>query len=37
MSMRLFEIRAGTLANKEGDVEWHLNQYTRTGRKKEYL
>jgi|TARA_R110002003_G_scaffold56_5_gene5096 U3 small nucleolar ribonucleoprotein protein IMP4 len=37
MSMRLFEIRAGTLDNKEGDVEWHLNQYTRTGRKKEYL
>jgi len=37
MSMRLFEIRAGTLENKEGDVEWHLNQYTRTGRKKEYL
>jgi hypothetical protein len=37
MAMRLFEIRAGTLENKEGDVEWHLNQYTRTGRKKEYL
>ena len=37
MSMRLFEIRAETLDNKEGDVEWHLNQYTRTGRKKEYL
>lgn len=37
MSMRLFEIRAGTLDNKEGDVEWHLNQYTRTGRKKDYL
>ncbi|KAF1923976.1 Brix-domain-containing protein [Didymella exigua CBS 183.55] len=37
MSMRLFEIRAGTLDNKAGDVEWHLNQYTRTGRKKDYL
>ncbi|KAH8727698.1 anticodon-binding protein [Phaeosphaeriaceae sp. PMI808] len=37
LSMRLFEIRAGTLDNKEGDVEWHLNQYTRTGRKKDYL
>lgn len=37
MSMRLFEIRAGTLDNKDGDVEWHLNQYTRTGRKKDYL
>ncbi|KAF1983956.1 Brix-domain-containing protein [Aulographum hederae CBS 113979] len=37
MTMRLFEIRAGTLENKEGDVEWHLNQYTRTSRKKDYL
>jgi U3 small nucleolar ribonucleoprotein protein IMP4 len=37
MSMRLFEIRAGTLDKKDGDVEWHLNQYTRTGRKKDYL
>lgn len=37
MTMRLFEIRAGTVENKEGDVEWHLNQYTRTARKKDYL
>lgn len=37
MTMRLFEIRAGTLDNKEGDVEWHLNQYTRTSKKKDYL
>lgn len=37
MTMRLFEIRAGTLAEKEGDVEWHLNQFTRTARKKDYL
>ncbi|KAH6652968.1 anticodon-binding protein [Truncatella angustata] len=37
MSMRVFEIRSGTLENKDGDVEWHLTQYTRTGRKKEYL
>ncbi len=36
-TMRLFEIRAGTLENKDGDVEWHLNQYTRTSRKKDYL
>jgi len=36
-TMRLFEIRAGTLENKEGDVEWHLNQFTRTSRKKDYL
>lgn len=37
LTMRLFEIRAGTLENKDGDVEWHLNQYTRTSRKKDYL
>ncbi|KAH7110841.1 anticodon-binding protein [Dendryphion nanum] len=37
MTMRLFEIRAGTLESKEGDVEWHLNQFTRTSRKKDYL
>lgn len=36
MTLRLFEIRAGTL-DKEGDVEWHLSQYTRTARKKNYL
>lgn len=37
MTLRPFEIRGGTLDNKEGDVEWHLTHYTRTGRKKEYL
>jgi U3 small nucleolar ribonucleoprotein protein IMP4 len=37
MTMRLFEIRGGTLENKDGDVEWRLNQYTRTSRKKDYL
>ena len=37
MTMRLFEIRQGTAEKKEGDVEWHLNQFTRTGRKKDYL
>lgn len=37
MTMRLFEIRGGTLENKEGDVEWHMNHYTRTSRKKDYL
>ncbi|RBQ86380.1 hypothetical protein VDGD_20761 [Verticillium dahliae] len=36
MTMRPFEVRAGTLEAK-GDVEWHLSQYTRTGRKKNYL
>lgn len=35
--MRIFEIRAGTLDNKNGDVEWHLSNFTRTGRKKDYL
>ncbi|KAK7739158.1 snoRNA-binding rRNA-processing protein imp4 [Cytospora paraplurivora] len=37
MSLRPFEIRGGSLENKDGDVEWHLNQYTRTSRKKNYL
>lgn len=37
MTMRLFEIRGGTLENKNGDSEWHLNQYTRTSRKKDFL
>jgi len=37
MTMRLFEIRGGTLENKEADTEWHMNQYTRTSRKKDYL
>ncbi|RDA91566.1 hypothetical protein CP533_5960 [Ophiocordyceps camponoti-saundersi (nom. inval.)] len=37
MTMRPFEIRGGTLENKDGDVEWHLTQYTRTAKKKSYL
>ncbi|KAF3760557.1 hypothetical protein M406DRAFT_63767 [Cryphonectria parasitica EP155] len=37
MSMRPFEIRGGSLDNKDGDAEWHLNQYTRTSKKKNYL
>ncbi|MCJ1351632.1 MAG: snoRNA-binding rRNA-processing protein imp4 [Icmadophila ericetorum] len=37
MTMRLFEIRGGTVERKDADVEWHLNQYTRTSRKKDYL
>lgn len=37
MTMRLFEIRQGTLENKDGDNEWRLSQYTRTGKKKDYL
>ncbi|RMZ76438.1 hypothetical protein DV737_g4825, partial [Chaetothyriales sp. CBS 132003] len=38
MTMRCFEIRAGTLDNASGaEVEWALSQYTRTARKKNYL
>lgn len=37
MTMRLFEIRGGTLENKNGDVEWHVGTYMRTSRKKDYL
>lgn len=37
MTMRLFEVRSGTLDKKDGDVEWHLSHYTRTGKKKNYL
>lgn len=38
MTMRCFEIKGGTLEKDSGgDVEWALTQYTRTGRKKDYL
>ncbi|RMZ91689.1 hypothetical protein DV736_g1057, partial [Chaetothyriales sp. CBS 134916] len=38
MTMRCFEIRAGTLDKANGgEVEWALSQYTRTARKKNYL
>ncbi|EEQ28844.1 U3 small nucleolar ribonucleoprotein IMP4 [Microsporum canis CBS 113480] len=38
MTMRLFEIRGGTLEKGAGgDVEWALTQYTRTSKKKDYL
>lgn len=37
MTMRLFEIRGGTMENKEGDREWTLTNYTRTAKKKDYL
>ncbi|KAJ5789874.1 uncharacterized protein N7518_006885 [Penicillium psychrosexuale] len=38
MTMRLFEIRGGTLEKgSSGDIEWALTQYTRTSKKKEYL
>ncbi|PSN69145.1 Brix-domain-containing protein [Corynespora cassiicola Philippines] len=37
MSMRLFNIRSGTLGDKDGDVEWATNPYTRTASKVTYL
>lgn len=38
MTMRLFEIRGGTLEKGAGgEVEWALSQYMRTSKKKEYL
>ncbi|KAF2863663.1 Brix-domain-containing protein [Piedraia hortae CBS 480.64] len=37
MTMRLFEIRQGTFDEADGDVEWTLHNYTRTGNKKNYL
>ncbi|EER40681.1 U3 small nucleolar ribonucleoprotein IMP4 [Histoplasma capsulatum var. duboisii H88] len=38
MTMRLFQIRGGTLEKDSGgEIEWSLNQYTRTSRKKDYL
>jgi U3 small nucleolar ribonucleoprotein protein IMP4 len=38
MTMRCFEIKGGTLEKDSGgEVEWALRQYTRTGRKKDYL
>lgn len=38
MTMRLFEVRGGTLEKESGgDVEWALTQYTRTSRKKDHL
>ncbi|KAK4457285.1 anticodon-binding protein [Cladorrhinum samala] len=36
-TMRPFQITMGTLENKDADSEWHLTQYTRTSRKKNYL
>ncbi|KAI1429161.1 anticodon-binding protein [Xylaria sp. FL1777] len=37
MSMKPFQIRAGLLDQRDGDVEWALTNYTRTSRKKNYL
>ncbi len=37
MTLRPFSIKNCTLEDKNGDVEWNLNNYTRTARKKELL
>ncbi|KAH8166105.1 hypothetical protein CIB48_g2148 [Xylaria polymorpha] len=37
MSMKPFQIRAGLLDQRDGDIEWALTNYTRTSRKKNYL
>ena len=36
-TMKPFKITMGTLDNKDADTEWHLSQYTRTSRKKNYF
>ena len=35
--MRLFELKLGTLENKDADVEWQLRRFIRTANKKDYL
>ncbi|CCC71174.1 hypothetical protein NCAS_0G02870 [Naumovozyma castellii] len=35
--MRLFELRLGTLENKDADVEWQLRRFVRTASRKDYL
>lgn len=35
--MRLYELRLGTLDNKDADVEWQLRRFVRTAGRKEYL
>ncbi|EDO18256.1 hypothetical protein Kpol_1039p5 [Vanderwaltozyma polyspora DSM 70294] len=35
--MRLFELRLGTLENKDADVEWKLRRFVRTAGRKDYL
>jgi U3 small nucleolar ribonucleoprotein protein IMP4 len=35
--MRLYELRLGTLENKDADVEWALRRFVRTANRKNYL
>ncbi|KAG0670545.1 snoRNA-binding rRNA-processing protein imp4 [Pichia californica] len=35
--MRMFEIRLGTMDDKDADIEWMLRRFVRTGNRKNYL
>lgn len=35
--MKLFELRLGTIDNKDADVEWKLRRFIRTAGRKDYL
>ncbi|GMM32874.1 snoRNA-binding rRNA-processing protein [Saccharomycopsis crataegensis] len=35
--LKLFELRLGTLENKDADVEWKLRRFVRTANRKDYL
>ncbi|KAH3672678.1 hypothetical protein WICMUC_004196 [Wickerhamomyces mucosus] len=35
--MKLYELRLGTLENKDADIEWQLRRFVRTGNRKNYL
>lgn len=35
--MRLYELRLGTIENKDADVEWQLRRFVRTANRKDYL
>ncbi|KAF8461034.1 anticodon-binding protein [Kalaharituber pfeilii] len=37
MEMKLFEIKLGTVDNKNADYEWRLANYTRTAKKRDLL
>ncbi|AMD19671.1 HCL480Wp [Eremothecium sinecaudum] len=35
--MRLYELKLGTIENKDADVEWQLRRFVRTANRKDYL
>lgn len=35
--LKLYELRLGTLENKDADVEWQLRRFVRTANRKDYL